>query len=104
MILTPKVQEKLFDLTRKRFHTWSTRQASGYVHGIVDGLTRKKPRRVYVQNYNIYDHYASGYVLGFIDTQGQDALATPWARNLGLCFETVYYRWWDECLNETNDG
>ena len=104
MILTPKVQEKLFELSKRRFSNWSTRQVSGYVHGIVDGLTRKKPQRVYVRNYDLYDPYAMGYILGFIDAQGLDAFASPWARSLGFCAGIIYYRWWDKCLNETDNG
>jgi len=104
MILTPKVQEKLFELSKRRFSNWSTRQVSGYVHGIVDGLTRKQPRRVYVRNYHEADRYAIGYIDGFVAAYGPDVFVDSWTKYMVINPDNIEHRWWDKCLNETDNG
>jgi len=100
MILTPKVQEKLFELSRKRYPDWSTRQISGYVHGIVDGLTRKQPRRVYERDIDKPDRYACGYMYGFYDANGATGCVEIWGQKSRM----IEHRWWEKCLNETDNG
>lgn len=93
--MTPKDQEKLFKAVRERCPDWDNKQASGYVHGVVDGLRRKEPRRVYVRGFVKNKRYALGYIAGFVDAFGADAYLTDWGRELGLSPQNFSYRWWE---------
>ena len=72
-MFSPKEQEKFFKLVRAKFKDWSAKKASGYVHGVVDATSRAQPRRVYIRKFD-KSEYASGYIYGFIDCHGADAL------------------------------
>lgn len=91
--MTPQEQEALFARVKERFcnrpYTW----ASGYVHGVVDGLERSEPRLEYLQDYKTRP-YAGGYMYGFIDAFGSDI--DKWYENLDLDPNPADYRWWEK--------
>jgi len=84
--MTPELQEKLFKLVRKKFPRWSKLKASGYVHGVVNGIAAHFPKYP-VPN----GTYSEGYMYGYIDAYGEDALPRGYRRKLE-------YRWWDDLL------
>jgi len=95
--MTPQEeQEKLFRMVRKRFHDWHIKQVSGYVHGVVDAVRRKEPRRVYVRKIQKNSSYARGYIYGFIDAYGVDIVTTDWYQLILhlLPNRAPFYRWW----------
>ena len=92
--MTPLEQSKLFKAAREHFKKWKSRQISGYVHGVVVGLTRKEPWEDYVHDFRKNKPYAVGYIYGFIDAYGADALNAEWCRDLNLSGHTLEYRWW----------
>lgn len=94
--MTPKDQDRLFKLTREHFPDWSTKQVSGYVHGVADSHRRKEPRRVYIRGVNKVRSaklYALGYIYGFIDAYGGDAYFTPWWKDIEIPL-VLDYQWW----------
>lgn len=102
--MIPKLQEKLFKLVQQRFANWSTRKCSGYVHGVVDGLRRDEPRRVYHRLFNKHNPYATGYIYGFIDTYGGDAFFSEWIGELeDITERSMEWKWWEDFLYEDNN-
>ena len=97
--MTPRLQEKLFQLARQRYADWDTKKLSGYVHGIVDGLRRDEPRAVYLRSFRKQKPYAIGYIYGFIDTYGADAFFSEWIGDLdGITERSMEWRWWEDAL------
>jgi len=94
--MTPQDQEKLFKAVKERFHCWGAKQVSGYVHGVVDGLKCNEPQQDYVRDFKKKRKtYAHGYIYGFVDAYGSDALTADWSRELPeLSMEALEYRWW----------
>jgi len=89
--MKPAEQERLFKKVRTKFPKWSVKRASGYVHGVNDGMHREEPRRVYVRGFKKHNEYAIGYIYGFIDAYGSDVLMQEWADGIEVKFN---YRWW----------
>lgn len=103
--MIPTLQEKLFLLVRQKFPDWNVRRLSGYVHGVVDGLRRDEPRRVYVRGFTHKKPYALGYIYGFIDAYGGDAFFSEWIGELeGLTERSLDYRWYEEQLYTDPEG
>ena len=95
--MTSKEQERRFELAREHFKNWNAEQISGYVHGAADGYKRDEPRQIYIERFKeIKDHYALGYIFGFVDAYGEDALTAEWSRELGLGNSVLDYRWWEK--------
>lgn len=92
--MTPKEQEALFRRVRKRYPDWSLRQASGYVHGVMDGFKRSAPRRAYIRKCQKDRPYALGYIKGFVDAFGPDALFAIWAREVYWPKIDTEFLWW----------
>ena len=93
--MKPAEQEKLFEQVRVKFPKWSIKRASGYVHGVNDGMHREEPRRVYVRGFGKHKEYAIGYIYGFVDAYGLDAFFLRWMAELGQPLKHVLdYRWW----------
>ena len=92
--MKPEEQEKFFRLVQKHFPDWSSKRVSGYIHGVVDGLKRSEPRRVYVRLFKKTRPYAIGYIYGFIDAYGVDALMASWSQDLPVGSTSMQYRWW----------
>ena len=93
--MTIEEQQKLFAAVRKRWKKWSGHRASGYVHGVINGLSYNKPLQFYVQRFKD-DPYAYGYIYGFIDAYGEDALTAEWSQGLNIAKEAVSYHWWEK--------
>jgi hypothetical protein len=93
--VTPQQQERLFKIVRERYKGWDIKQVSGYVHGVADGLKRTEPRQVYIRGFKKNKPYARGYIYGFIDAYGVDALIAEWGRELNLSGANIVYRWWE---------
>ncbi|MBU2051425.1 MAG: hypothetical protein KKH61_20950 [Gammaproteobacteria bacterium] len=93
--MKPIEQEKLFKKVRAKFPKWSNRRASGYVHGVNDGMQREEPRRVYVRGFGKRKEYAIGYIYGFIDAYGIDVFYDSWINDLAQSIGyKLDYRWW----------
>lgn len=100
--MTEQEQIALFKRVQKRFHCWSERKCSGYVHGIVDEADIPAPQADMLDNQR--DGYNVGYVYGFIDARGPDVLFEDWYK-LHPAIANVTdeiagqsntdYRWWD---------
>lgn len=97
-------QEKLYERVLKRWFTWSDRQASGYVHGVVDNLKGlEEPRPIYLQAYwDEFNEYAHGYIIGFVDAGGPETLLTDWATEFQSEI-TPDHRWWEQCETDDNE-
>ena len=93
--MLPDQQEALFQQVRKRYPGWSLKQASGYVHGVVDGFKRPAPRRVYIRKCQRDKPYALGYIKGFVDAFGPDALFAPWAGGVYWPKIDTAFLWWE---------
>ena len=96
--MTPTEQEKLFKQVRNRFDLWNIERASGYVHGVVDGLGEDNPRDDSLQGYDEDRPYDVGYVYGFLDARGSDTIG-KWI--LQLADISVDYRWWEHASQTT---
>lgn len=94
--MSPKDQEKLFEEVQKRHKLWTPWEASGYVHGVVQGLTCKEPPHVYIQRFLGNEPYACGFIYGFIDAYGNDVFTSKWIRELELSKAILHYRWWEK--------
>ncbi len=93
--MTTQEQENLYALLKKRYPAWDLRRVSGYVHGAVSGYTRRKPPQVYLYRFKEDDPYSVGYIYGFIDAYGHDAVAMEnWAADLGITVDVVDWEWW----------
>lgn len=92
--MKPQDDEKFFQLVKKHFPAWSLKRVSGYVHGVLDGYKRNEPRRVYVRLFKKDKPYATGYIYGFIDAYGIDALMAKWSQDLPVGNIAPEYRWW----------
>ena len=97
--MTAKEQEKLFERLLRRGE--SAKYASGYVHGVFDESTgRPAPNpmiRFRVPDHSIAvneDPYAYGYMIGFIDSYGEDAFDQPWGGGLSWLKCSLRFRWW----------
>lgn len=94
--MTPQDQEKLFKAVQKHFGQ-NDKWSSGYVHGVVDGLKRSEPRRAYIRKFEKgKSDYAIGYIFGFIDAYGADALLAEWNKKLSP--NKMEYRWWENAI------
>ena len=99
MNLSPNEQSKLFTAARERFKKWTSRQVSGYVHGVTRGLAHDRPHQDYIDAGKKREKYALGYIQGFIDAYGTDALAAKWCSELAelnLVLFDCNYRWWND--------
>lgn len=88
IVMNPAEQAKLFKKVRRKFRRNSERWASGYVHGVVDEGLHCRPDKDYWTNSGI-DKYAAGYMQGFTDALGTDALKESWYPGTRIRF-----RWW----------
>ena len=68
--MTPQQQEKLYVATKERYKNWSTRQVSGYVHGVVDGSKHDEQQQKFIDR----NDYCIGYIYGFYDAQGDNVI------------------------------
>ena len=93
--MLPKNQLELFEFVKRRFKNWSSNRTSGYVHGVADGYNRTEPQQIYIHKFKKKSEYAIGYIYGFIDCYGADALMTEWSRQLEISEKSLEYRWWD---------
>jgi len=92
--MNPAEQEALFLKVRERFPDFTARWASGYVHGVVDEGEMAMPPREYRKR---LDHYAEGYLRGFMDARGEDCLGRRWARKYRYTQGVdLAFRWWWE--------
>lgn len=86
-------QIKLFNRIRKRFKHRTKKWCSGYLHGILGEVKRKKPDRAYLGTTR-YD-YNMGYVYGFIDARGTDVESEAWYKRLvGKLGHKIEFQWW----------
>ncbi len=97
MTLSPEQQEELFALVRKHFPDWNVRKRSGYVHGVLDGAKRDAPKGEYIRGSKKTPPkpYAIGYLYGFLDMAGVDALMQDWVKELGWTAHSISFRWWE---------
>lgn len=93
--MTPQEQEKLFEKVRRRYKNWDFRQASGYVHGVVDGLRLNEPQPYYIRGFDELEPYAICYIYGFIDAYGEDAFDAAWNQEFRISKTVLCYRWWE---------
>ena len=95
-------QERLYQMATSRFPDWEPRQVGGYVHGVREGYLRTKPRQVYVRGSRKKrpEPYAVGYIYGFVDAFGADALLPLVQQGLsGIMNYRSYHRWWEKSEN-----
>ncbi len=101
--MNAKEQQVFFGLVRKRYDKWNLEQVSGYVHGVVDS-NRGEPQSEYLQRLRSTspDHYAIGYLFGFVDGYGEDALTAKWNQDLRISVKTIEWNWWLDESTKTN--
>lgn len=92
-MITLTEQEVLFRRVCERFNC-VTRWVSGYVHGIMDGGRKSGPDPHWKKDALAQDEYALGYLQGFVDEVGVDALCTKWAAAAGIT--TADVQWWKD--------
>ena len=93
MIITTENQEEFFKLVRKRWPKWSARQASGYVAGALRGREGASLQLWETVDFGVAD-YVTGFVFGWVDIYGFDALELLWVKALGLSEHDLDYLWW----------
>ena len=83
-------QERLYQRVRDvHFYLGTTLQwLSGYVHGVQYAETHREPDKTYQHEAHMREDYAEGFMQGFIDYHGDDAL--HWMPTGSTC----HYRWW----------
>lgn len=86
--MNPAEQLALFKKVRRKFRWTDERWASGYVHGVVDEELHCRPDKYYVTSL-ANNHYAGGYLQGFTDARGTDALKESWCAG-----GKIRFRWW----------
>ena len=94
--MTLDQQETLFALVQHRFYGWSKAKCSGYVHGVADEGFRTQPQVEILRGAHQQGRgYAVGYIYGFLDARGSDAVKEPWTK----CWDkALEFRWWENEL------
>lgn len=98
--MTHDESERLFIRVKKRFNT-NDIFASGYVHGVSDGMDANRPKPKYGHDFFASSDqaptvYAKGYIFGYVDAYGEDVF-----RNFRdfhvfrvIAKRPASFRWW----------
>ena len=105
-MMTPDEQTELYRKVRQNYPRGTARWASGYVHGVRDGLKDDaEPDEAVCDSGFGSDTaqwgYARGYARGFVDAVGVDPLRYPHNDHPHSFWKIapdawyVHFRWWD---------
>jgi len=81
---------EIFEKVKAKFPQAGKSWASGYAHGVSDGLDPGTPNGELL---GAVDSYGWGYTMGYYDAVGEDLKDT--LKALGIGGLTLNFRWWD---------